>query len=317
MFTRAIVSAACLAVTVGAASVQHGAVARSMEAEASRIGNSLETFGDQGQSFAPGLGRVKEAVARDRLFFALDELQEPWTFEAAMRWANARDAIKTADQFSAEWKRVGAPGWGTPALRLPAAVEAIAASSASRGPATWRASLPYSQDAGMNAGLYYLGESQAYAAFAAYCRSLAFSSRGTRPAFKPMAAEITALESQVAEMYDKAPADVKPRFIRVSVGLKIAHTLDEHKDYGAALYQYLAAQYRAAVATAPDRPVADVKARLERHRATLPAGTDHSIAELFLERAAFLLESADPAAARSAAVIADTIVPAYLKLVQR
>jgi hypothetical protein len=137
------------------------------------------------------------------------------------------------------------------------------------------------------------------------------------PSFKPMSEQIASLEAEVAGLYDKAPADTKPRFIRVSVGLKIAHTLDEHKDYGAALYQYLTAKYRASVALARDVPAGDVRGRLDAMRAKLAGGADHSIAELFLERAAYLLDTKDPSAARSAGVIADTVLPTYLRLVQR
>ena len=317
ILTRAIVAATCVAISSLAGSAAPSDAGRSIAAEAVRIEKNAAALGDQADAIAGGLARVKDAVAKDRLLFALDELQDPWTFEAAMTWANAHAAVKTSDQFAAEWKRVGEPAWGAPASARPAAVEAIAASNASRGPATWRASLPYSEDAGMNAGLYYLGEAQAYAAFAAWCRALPFERRGAPLAIKPMAEEINALEAEVAVLYDKAAPETKSRFIRVSVGLKIAHTLDEHKDYGAALYQYLAAKYRAAAAIARDGGQGDVKGRLETARAHLAPGQDHSIAELYLERAAYLLESNDPSAARSAAVIADTVLPAYLRLVQR
>ncbi len=285
--------------------------------EIARMETDRATLGNQADAFADGIGRVKDAVSKNRLFFALDELQEPWTFDAAMRWANAHAAITSAEQFSAEWKRVGEPALSTRPTSLPSAVEAIAASNAIRAPATWRASLPYAEDAGMSAGLYYLGEAQAFAAFAEFCRSLPFDRRGAAPSFKPMAREIAALEAQAATLYDTVPADTKPRFIRVSVGLKIARTLDEHGDRGAALYQYLVARYRAGVAVAPQTRPGDVKTRLESARSKLTPGIDHSIGELFLQRAAYLLETGDPSAARSAAVIADTVLPDYLRLVAR
>ncbi len=307
----------CLIAGAPATARRPDAPAAALAREIARIDGNRAALGDQGDTFAEGIARVKAAVAKDRLFFALDELQEPWTFEAAMRWANAHAAISSADQFSAEWKRVGEPVLRTRPTSLPAAVEAIAASNAARAPATWRASLPYSNDAGLSAGLYYLGEAQAFAAFAAFCRSLPFGRHGATPSFKPMAAEITALESEAATLYGQVPADTKPRFIRVSVGLKIARTLDEHKDYGAALYQYLVAKYRAGAAVAPDTPPGDVKARLGSARSKLTAGIDHSIGELFLQRAEYLLESKDPSAARSAAVIADAVLPTYLRLVAR
>ena len=317
MSRAAAVAAICVALGNVAASAQHPGAAVTIASEAARIEKDKATLGDRAEGIADGLSRVKDAVAKDRLFFALDELQEPWTFEASMRWVNAHSAIKTSDQFSAEWKHVGEPTLGAPSAQRPAAVEAIAASNAAKAPATWRASLPYSEDAGMNAGLYYLGEAQAFAAFASFCRSLPLERHGTPVAFRPMGDEISSLEAEVAALYDHASAETKPRFIRVSVGLKIAHTLDEHKDYGAALYQFLAAKYRASAAIAPDVPPGDVKGRLDNVRAKLAGGADHSIAELFLERAAYLLDTKDPSAARSAGVIADTVLPAYVKMVQR
>jgi hypothetical protein len=317
--TKAIWSAAavvlCSAVMRAAAP---DPAAPKIEREIARVEKNLTKLGDQAGAFAPGLERAKGSLVKGRLLFALDELQEPWTFEAAQAWAGAHLTIKSDEQFAAEWKRVGEPkmsGAGT--ARLPAAVEAIAASNAVRAPATWRASLPYSQDAGMAAGLYYLGEAQAYAAFAAFCRALPFDPAGTAPPFKPMAGEITSLEAEVARLYDKAPADMKSRFIRVSVGLKIARSLDERQDRGAAHYQFLAAKYRAAVATTPNPTVGDVKGRLDSARAHLPYGQDNSIADLFLQRAEVLLESGDAAATKSAAIIADIVLPAYLTLVNR
>jgi hypothetical protein len=311
-----LTAVACILAASLGASARRPDAAAAIAAEAARIGNRSDALGSQADAVTAGLGRVNAALAKERILLALDELQEPWTTEAAMAWAQAHAAIKTPAAFAAEWQRVGEPAWLPPAAGRPAAVEALAAANASRAPATWRASLPYSEDAGIDAGVYYLGEAQAYAAFAAFARSLPLEARGRAPAFRSLASEIAALEAQVAGTYDKAPADVKPRFIRVSIGLKVARTLDEHKDYGAALYQYLAAQYRAAVAVAGDTDPGDVKTRLDAVRARLAPGEDHSIAEMFLERAGFLLETNEPAAARSAAIIADTIVPSYLELVR-
>jgi hypothetical protein len=178
MMSRAVIAAICVALGRVAASAQHPGAAATIASEATRIEKDKATLGDQAEGIADGLARVKDAVAKDRLFFALDELQEPWTIDGAMMWANAHSTIKTSEQFSAEWKRVGEPALGAPSARIPAAVEAIAASNAAKAPATWRASLPYSEDAGMNAGLYYLGEAQSFAAFAAFCRSLAVETAG-------------------------------------------------------------------------------------------------------------------------------------------
>ena len=84
-----------------------------------------------------------------------------------------------------------------------------------------------------------------------------------------------------------------------------------------ALYQYLVSRYGGAVAIAADATDTTVAARLEALRGRLADGRDHSIAELFLQRADALIEGNDAAATRSAAAIADVVVPTYLRIVDR
>lgn len=147
---------------------------------------------------AEGLDRVaasldvaRRAAGQRRLWLALEELQEAWTYEVARRWTSVHASIKSPEQFSAEWRTNEPAALAATSRRIPAIVEAIAASNAIRAPATWRASLPYSQDAGMDAGLYYLGEARAFVEFAAFCRSLPFDPPPASPAFASIAADIT------------------------------------------------------------------------------------------------------------------------------
>jgi len=272
------------------------------------------------QGLADLVGRAGKAVEASRLYLALDELQDPWTFEQASRFAADHAAVATPDQFAREWRRLGEPRMtGTASARVPIVVRAIAQAAASRGPATWRASLPYSEDSDLRSGLYYLGESRAFTGFADFCLSLPLgSARTPAPSTRDLAGAISAIEAEAARGFDQADADTRPRFIRVNVALKIARTLvDGHQTEGA-LLEYLVATYRLGnvVAPAPPGAAEDIARRLDLARGSLDARVDHSIAQLFLERGAALLESGDAAAIRSAAVIADLVLPAYVKVTQ-
>jgi hypothetical protein len=163
-------------------------------------------------------------------------------------------------------------------------------------------------------GLYYLGESQALLEFADFAVSLALSRPARPPELPALASEITAFEVEVAHAFGESAGDARRAFIPVSVALKIARELDEKQQRAAALYQYLVARHRAGVATI-GAPSVDVGSRLDSVRAKLRDGRDHSIAELFLERAAAQLETGDPVAAIGATAIVDSVLPAYLRLV--
>ena len=112
-----------------------------------------------------------------------------------------------------------APGAGRAGTHF---VEALAQSSEGRAPATYRASLPYAQDAGISAGLYYLGESHAMMRFAALCRSLDVHPSGRPPALKPVGPALRAYEAEVVKAYDQAPQPLRPRFGNHAIAVHLA-----------------------------------------------------------------------------------------------
>ena len=75
-----------------------------------------------------------------------------------------------------------------------------------------------------------------------------------------------------------------PTYIRASAALKQARSLDDHGALEGALFEYLLSRYLFAPLRGPAGADA-TRERIAAARATLPAGEDHSIAELFLQLA--------------------------------
>jgi hypothetical protein len=260
------------------------------------------------------LRRAAEAARRGRRFLALHDLSVPWRIEEAYTLSGTLAArVKTMDDFKREWMAAGEPGAPTPAPGLPLVVAALATSSESVGPATYRASLPYAEDAGLRAGLYYLGDARAAADFGAFCRTLKFESAGPRPVLRSIAAEMDRFERDVVKLYDKANATARRSFIVINVGLKIARERDSGGDYPAALLQYLLARYQLGLVTTKEAS-SDAPSRLAAYSKAL-IGADHSIAHLFFEMAATSLEAPD--GARGATAIADYVLPEYVEILKK
>ena len=192
---------------------------------------------------------------------------------------------------------------------------AICTSSEAAAPATYRASLPYAEDAGIGSGVYYLGDADAAVRFGAFCRSLTYAARGPRPPLRSIAREIDRFETDVLKHYNKADGQARRPFIQISVGLKMARERDASGDYAAALLQYLLVRYQYAVLLT-NSPAVDVAARIRASQAGM-RDADHSIAELFLQMAAARLESADPPGPLAATAIMDVVIPEYIGIVKR
>ncbi len=262
------------------------------------------------------LARAADAARKGRLYLALHELSAVWRMQAASTFAaRLRDSVHTAEDFRREWTAVGEPHAPSAPLSLPLAIGAIATSSEAVAPATYRASLPYSEDAGVGSGVYYLGDAQGAMQFGAFCRTLNIAARGPRPALRSVAPEVDRFETDILQNYNKADAAARRPFIQISVGLKIARERDASGDYAAALLQYLLARYQHAVLTTTS-PAADIGARIKASESAM-RGADHSIGELFLQIASAQLESADPQGARNATAIMDVVIPEYIGIVKR
>lgn len=289
-----------------------------LSAEFDRLARDIVTSiaeADRG-GIAARLERGRAALADGKLYLALYDLQPAYEGEAGYKLGREAPTVPNHQAFQVRWTSMGAPPAPSAARASTHFVEAMAQSSESRAAATYRASLPYAQDGGISAGLYYLGESHAMMRFAAMCRSLEVASAGPPPALKPVGPALRAYEAEVVKAYDKAPQPLRPRFAQVHVAIKLAHTLDDSGRAEGALLQYLVSRFRYAQLQREGTPAPaahDVSARLKATR--LPAGADHSTAEFFLQLADVLLAGPSPSP-HGAAAILDDIIPAYLELVK-
>lgn len=259
------------------------------------------------------LARAEAAIDAGRLYLALFEFEGAFETTKAFGFVRESSAVHTTADFSARWQALGSPAAApaSAAPSIPLVVEALAASAESRAAATYRASLPYAQDTNIEAGLYYLGESQAFGAFASYARSIAWPSAGRAPRLRSIAPELEALDAEVTSAYERMTREQHSTYVMTSVTLKRARALDESGHFGGALLEYLIARYR----FAPLRPGAPADApaaqRIAAERARLEAGTDHSIARFFVEMAEAAAVREDASVRRAAAVIVDDVLPAY------
>jgi hypothetical protein len=257
------------------------------------------------------LERAEGALKAQRTYQAVYLLESAYDGAAAFAFA-ASTGVQSPNDFIRKWTALGAPKphSGGPG-RVPAAVDALAEAAEDRGPATYQASRPYAQDSGTQGGLYYLGESQAVMNYAAFVRARQWPAAGRRPAFRSIAAELAALEREMTTRYETMERANHPTYIRASAALKQARSLDDHKAVEGALFEYLLSRYL----FAPLRGAAAAEAtreRIDRARAMLPAGEDHSLAELFFQFAEEGVAGDNAELRRGTAAVIDDIVPAYL-----
>jgi len=262
------------------------------------------------------LERARAALAAGHLYLALYDLQPGFEGIAGYRLAATDKEVPDHAAFRRKWTALGAPADPPSRKARLLFVEALAQSAEGRAPATYRASLPYAQDAGLQAGLYYLGESHAMVAFAALCRSLDLPPVGRTPVIGPIETALAPYEREVVQAYDAAPAERRPQYAGVNVAIKLARTLDEQKRHECALLQYLVSRYRYGLVVGADRqplPAAVIKAKIAGMKRS--AGVDHSIADFFIQLA-LATRAGQGGLAASASVILDDILPAYFSVVK-
>src|SRR5262249_42700884 len=219
--------------------------------------------------------------------------------------------VKSSDAFLKKWTELGPPKpRGGRSRAVSALIDALAQAAEDRGPTTYQASRPYADDAGVDAGLYYLGESYAVMDFAAFLRAGSWPESGRRRASRSIAPELAALDREMTTKYETMERANHPTYIRASAGLKQARSLNDRGALEGALFEYLLSRYLFAPLRGSAAPA--TRERLDAAWAALPVGEDHSIAELFLQfgEEGLSSENGDLRAGASA-VIAD-VMPAYL-----
>jgi hypothetical protein len=266
---------------------------------------------DQRAPLLQRLDRADAALKAQRTYQALYLLESAHEGAAAFAFA-ASTGVQSASDFIKKWSELGVPKphSGRPG-RVPALVDALAEAAEDRGPATYQASRPYAEDAGTQAGLYYLGESRAVMNYAAFVRSGPWPDAGRRPAFRSIASELAAFDREMTTKYESIERANHPTYIRASAALKQAQSLNDHGAVEGALFQYLLSQYLFAPLRGP-AGADPTRVRLDAARARLSAGEDHSIAELFLEFGGEGLSSDNADLHRGAAAVIDDVIPAYL-----
>jgi hypothetical protein len=266
---------------------------------------------------APLVARLDRAAASlefGRGYLALYLIESPFESVAASSFAGAA-RVSSQDDFERVWKETGSPVIAAPASGArPAIVDALAAIAEGRAAATYQASRPYGADAGVAAGLYYLGESRALVQFAALARGLRWPAPARRPSFRSIAPEIAALDATMTRQYESMARDEHASYISASAALKVARSLNDDGRYDGALFEYLLSRYLFAPLRGPAAAEATVE-RVAGARAALTGGADHSIAELFLQLADEGVSGSVPAQRRGAAAALDDILPAYFAAV--
>lgn len=257
------------------------------------------------------LDRAEAALKAQRTYQALYLLEAPYEGAAAFSFA-AASAVRTPDDFVRTWREGGAPKphSGKPG-RVPAALDALAEAAEERGPATYQASRPYAEDAGTEAGLYYLGESRAAMDYAAFVRSGTWRDVARRPSFRSIASELAAFDRDMTTAYEGMARADHPAYIRASAALKQARSLDDHGAFEGALFEYLLSRYLFAPLRGP-APAEPTREQIDAARARLTGGEDHSIADLFLQFAEEGLSSDTLELRRGAAAVIADVIPAYL-----
>jgi hypothetical protein len=257
------------------------------------------------------LDRAEAALKAGRTYQALYLLEASHEGAAAFTFA-ATSGVHAFDDFLKTWARVGPPKpRGGKIKGIPAVVEAVAQAAEDRGPSTYHASKPYAQDAGIESGLYYLGESQAVMAYAAFARSRPWPAAGRRRPLRSIAPELSAFEREMTTQYETMQRADHATYIRASAALKQARSLNDHGAYEGAMLQYLLSRYLFAPLRGPAAADASPE-RIDAARSTLPAGEDASIGELFLQFAEEGVAGNNPDLRRGASAVVDDVLPAYL-----
>jgi hypothetical protein len=179
------------------------------------------------------------------------------------------------------------------------------------------ASLAYGRSTTPESGLTYLGIAEAHHDTVALAESLVPDDRRSAPRLRSLVPDIDALQRELLTAYrPPASLDRHPEFIGVSALLKEARELEAAELRFGALYRYLQAALRyGAIKTAPADALTgpELGARVRDAATRAAAGSiDHSLAELFVERAAFeLARAGSDAPVPIANAIVTEVLPRY------
>lgn len=265
------------------------------------------------------------AAESGRRSFALERLSAARALLVAAIYVNERPANVRKDvaAFESEWRRLGTalgsaltpPATNAFNTTSSAAARALAEVAALQIKVNYDAGLEYGRATDADSGLFYLGAAQALHEFVAFAQKLPGQPQGST-ALRAIKPETDALERRLLSLYQPpASIDRHPEFISASAALKESRELLAAGLHHGAWFKFLQATHRTALLQPPTVPAVDVlRTRLSSTDTELRAlPGDHTIARVFLDRAAIELEKPTPDAAGLLAitVILDVVVPAY------
>jgi len=310
-----------LAVIAGVAALLVAAVppqdpARRLAAEMDQVRAQLSDAPDsEAAPMVARLDRARTALGAERPLLALYLMEAPWKAARSFAFVKASSGVTSSELFAKKWTSLGEPRpQSAGGARRLALLEAIAAAADTRAPITYHASRFFGDDAGLSGGLYYLGESQAEVQWAGFVRSLEVPASAAAPPLRSIAPEIAALDVEMTTAYETMERASHSTYIVASAALKQARTLDERRQFGAALFQYLLSRYLFAPLRGPAARDATVE-RIRESAATLDPKIDNSIAELFLQLAGEGVAGDAAAQKRGAAAAVEDVIPAYLRAI--
>ncbi len=285
---------------------------------------------------ASSLANARKSLEAGRMFTALENLDSARTNLAGgkARWSNPAVVREGMKGFEAEWRRTDLDlkpleqhytqaNWTS----TPLALRAMAETDWARTRAYYHSSRAFAEATEPKDGLYYLGVSRGSIEFAIFCQSLQFKGDLPAPALRTMAPEIHRLEVKIIAVY-QPPRSIEKHdlFIRIHSALKEAGDLEAAHLYAGALYKYLdSLQVFAALDTPVPGPgqADDLRNKISQARERLADGiTDHSIAQIFLERAENGLDAGQPKTdyergLQRAQIVVEQVIPAYFAALEK
>jgi hypothetical protein len=324
--------AATVALTIPVAGPRAGQAADPVRAEITRWLAAVErntAGGPLWDQVKPGAeGALRQALAAadsGRQAFALERLAAARALLIAATYVAERPAdVRTSVAgFETEWRRMGTalgaslspPVAGDFSRVSSSATRALVEVAALQLKVNYDASLIYGRATDAESGLFYLGTAQAHQEFLTFGRSL--PGAATRVfELRALGPEADVLERRLLSLYQPpASIDHHSEFIGASAALKEARELQAAGLHHGAWLKFLQATQRTALLQRTTVPAIDVLraryASIDGDVRALPG--DHSLARVFLDRAAIELEKPAPDAAGLAATAAilDVVLPAY------
>lgn len=308
--------------------------AEQVRAEIARLRQSLDQKPITGEMAAAVSSSIDGALKASagaldagQLYVSLEALRRAAGLIQGARFASEQEAAigGKLPAFEAQWAEMaraltkddGKAPWG----RSRVAVRALAETSRGRVMPLLEGARGFAVAKGPKDGLFYMGQAQGEAEFAALCASLEFGGKAGRYPLRSMLPELQQLQQKAnAAFQPPRSVELHDRFIALNSSLKAGLELDAQESYAGSAYQYLDAVRHYGMLDAPplDEPgQARVKEDLAAARRRFDASErDESIARLFLERAASQVMHVDGSAPsadewRSARVILDQVLPAY------